>query len=88
MADPTAYHRTACSLLRHSEGLLDRFVALPVRTKGFIVGAKSDRPIYRTAAHLAESGVPIITVEGSGHGFSEDAPAGLAEAIAGVLVSG
>lgn len=85
MAEPTAYHRTACSLIHHSEGMLERFLALPVPTKGFIVGGRSDPPIHRTARRVAEAGVPVAMVPNSGHGFSEDDPTGFAAAIAKLM---
>ncbi|MDB4896163.1 MAG: hypothetical protein JWN15_2425 [Firmicutes bacterium] len=87
LADPTAYYCTAVSLMRHSEQILERFLALPVPTKGFIAGGRSDPPIHRTARRLAAAGLPIATVPGSGHGFSEDDPAGLAAAIAGFVTA-
>jgi pimeloyl-ACP methyl ester carboxylesterase len=82
MATGYAYHRSAVSLLRHSRGLMAQFAGLAVPVKGFILGGQSDRPMREQAEQTAALGVALAVVPGSGHGFSEDDPAGFAEAIA------
>lgn len=83
MADPVAFHRSATSLVRVGQGLIPRLAALPVPVKGYILGALSDEATHETARQVSEAGIPVVTVEASGHGFSEDNPEGLGRAIAG-----
>lgn len=81
LASPLAFHRSAVSLRRHGSTMLERLVNLPVE-RGYILGARSDEPTQETARLTAAAGVPVVAVPGSGHGFSEDDPAGFALAIA------
>ncbi|MCP3145217.1 alpha/beta fold hydrolase [Pyxidicoccus xibeiensis] len=86
MADPVAFHRSATSLVRLGQGgLIPRLAALPVPVKGYILGALSDETTHETARQVAAAGIPVATVEASGHGFSEDNPEGLGSAIALLL---
>ncbi|MFP2927109.1 alpha/beta fold hydrolase [Pyxidicoccus sp. 3LG] len=86
MADPVAFHRSATSLVRvGQQGLIPRLAALPVPVKGYILGGLSDETTRETARQTAAAGIPVVTVEGAGHGFSEDNPEGLGRAIAGLL---
>jgi pimeloyl-ACP methyl ester carboxylesterase len=80
-ADPLAFHRSAVSLVHHGAGMLARFAALPLQRKGYILGARSDAATHETARQVAASGIPVVTVPGSGHSFSEDDPEGLGRAI-------
>ncbi|WP_163998270.1 alpha/beta fold hydrolase [Pyxidicoccus caerfyrddinensis] len=87
-ADPVAFHRSASSLVRVGQGLIPRLAALQVPVKGYVLGALSDDTTRETARQVAEAGLPVITVEASGHGFSEDNPEGLGRAIAEMLTAG
>ncbi|MFY0568386.1 alpha/beta fold hydrolase [Archangium lansingense] len=80
-ADPLAFHRSAVSLVHHGANMLARFVALPLERKGYILGGRSDADTHETARQVAASGIPVVTVPGSGHGFSEDDPEGFGRAI-------
>ncbi len=84
LADPVAFHRSAVSLVRHGAAMLERLVRLPV-PRGYILGGLSEPFTQETARLVAEAGVPVATVERSGHGFSADDPEGFAAAIAGLL---
>ncbi|QSQ25105.1 alpha/beta fold hydrolase [Pyxidicoccus parkwayensis] len=88
LADPVAFHRSASSLVRVGQGLIPRLAALPVPVKGYILGALSDEATRETARQVAEAGIPVVTVESSGHGFSEDNPEGLGRAIARLVEPG
>ena len=81
-ADPVAFHRSAVSLISHGRGMLERFAALPVARKAYVLGGRSDETTRETARRVAAAGIPIACVERSGHELSADDPAGFAEAIA------
>jgi pimeloyl-ACP methyl ester carboxylesterase len=66
-------------------GLIPRLAAVPVPVKGYIVGERSDATTHVTARQVAAAGIPVVTVEASGHGFSEDNPEGFARAISRLL---
>ena len=85
LADPVAFHRTATSLVQVGQGLIPRLAALPVPVKGYILGERSDATTHMTSLQVAEAGIPVITVEASGHGFSEDNPEGFGRAIVKLL---
>jgi pimeloyl-ACP methyl ester carboxylesterase len=85
LADPVAFHRSATSLVRVGQGLIPRLAAVPVPVKGYILGERSDATTHVTARQVAAAGIPVVTVEASGHGFSEDNPEGFARAISRLL---
>ena len=62
--------------------MLERFAALPVARKAYVLGGRSDETPRETARRVAAAGRPIACVERSGHELSADDPAGFAEAIA------
>jgi pimeloyl-ACP methyl ester carboxylesterase len=70
------------------QGLVPRLAALPVPVRGYVLGALSDDATRETARQVAQAGIPVVTVEASGHGFSEDNPEGFGRAIAGLLHAG
>jgi len=37
-----AFHRSAVSLVHHGANMLERFAALPLERKGYILGGRSD----------------------------------------------
>ncbi|WP_233166267.1 alpha/beta fold hydrolase [Archangium sp. Cb G35] len=80
-ADPLAFHRSSVSLVHHGANMLARFVALPLERKGYILGGRSDEATHETARQVAAAGIPVVTVPGSGHGFSEEDPEGFGRAI-------
>lgn len=80
LADPVAFHRSSVSLVRHSEGMLKRFLRLPV-AKGYIMGGQSSESTHRVAGHVRAAGIGVEVVPASGHGFSEDDPHGFGAAI-------
>lgn len=84
LASPLAFHRSAVSLTRHGSAMLERLARLPV-PRGYVLGARSDDSTHETARLTAAAGVPVMTVPESGHGFSEDDPAGFAHAIVQLL---
>jgi len=56
--------------------LIRRLVAVP-KTRG----GRSDAATHETARQVAASGIPVVTVPGSGHSFSEDDPEGFGRAL-------
>lgn len=88
MADPIAYHRSASSLVKHGATALERFAALPVRRKAYVLGGQSDDETKETARLVQQRGIPVLTVPRSGHGFGSDDPAGFAKAIDDALALG
>ncbi|MBF5041819.1 alpha/beta hydrolase [Aggregicoccus sp. 17bor-14] len=84
-ADPVAFHRSARSLVHEGRGLIPRLASLPVAHRGYILGGRSDANTHETARQVAEAGIPVVALERSGHGFSEDDPIGFAQAIAQLL---
>ncbi|MFP2911276.1 alpha/beta fold hydrolase, partial [Pyxidicoccus sp. 3LFB2] len=87
LADPVAFHRSATSLVQVGQGLIPRLAALPVPVRGYVLGALSDDTTRETARQVRAAGIPVVTVEASGHGFSEDNPEGFAQAIAQLLAA-
>jgi pimeloyl-ACP methyl ester carboxylesterase len=85
LADPVAFHRSATSLVQVGQGLIPRLAVLPVPVRGYVLGALSDEATHETARQVASTGVPVVTVERSGHGFSEDNPEGFGRAIVQLL---
>ncbi len=85
LTDPIAFHRSAVSLVRHSQHLLPRFAALDVKRKGFIVGGKSGETARETAQLVATAGVPVVTLPSSGHAFCDEDPSGFALAVSQLL---
>lgn len=85
LADPVAFHRSASSLVRVGQGLIPRLAALPVPVRGYVLGALSDDATRETARQVSQAGIPVVTVEASGHGFSEDNPEGFGRAILELL---
>jgi pimeloyl-ACP methyl ester carboxylesterase len=84
-SDPTALHRSSVSLVSTSPRVLPRFGVLPVAHKGYLLGEKSDAVTAETARLVRALGVPVVSVAGSGHAFSSDAPAAFGAAIATLL---
>ncbi|MBJ6765895.1 alpha/beta fold hydrolase [Myxococcaceae bacterium JPH2] len=84
-SDPVTFHRSASSLVRVGQGLIPRFALLAVAHKGYVLGGLSDAATHETARQVAEAGVRVVTVAGSGHGFSEEDPEGLGRALAELL---
>jgi pimeloyl-ACP methyl ester carboxylesterase len=85
MADPVTYHRSAVSLVKYGATMLDRFVAVPVARKGYVVGGVSDAVTQETATRVAAAGIAVARVPRSGHELSADDPEGFAAAIAALV---
>ena len=62
--------------------MLERFVALDVAVKAYLLGELSDEAAHGSAALVAAAGIRVVTVAGSGHEFAADAPDAFAAAIA------
>ena len=80
-----AFHRSAVSLVEQGRDLIPRLAALPVPVRRYVLGARSDAVTHETARQVAAAGVPVVTVAGAGHLFSEEDPEGFAQAIAHLL---
>lgn len=80
LADPVAFHRSSVSLVQHGAAMMERLFALQV-PRGYILGGRSDSSTHETARLVRAGGVRVAEVPGSGHGFTEDDPAGFAAAV-------